>query len=311
MKSINPFIENNGLMPGKPLPVVKNAWLGITVLFVLFVGLLMVLSFIVALISNGADESKMTMIMRVSTVLQDILVFILPALVAALVVTRLPATLLRLDVKPKFVTLSLFCLVFVTSIPAMEWLIMLNQNLHLPESLSGLEETLRGMENNAESAISMLQGQGIGNLIFSVLVIGVLTGLSEELFFRGAFQNLMFSTKMKKHLAVWTAAIVFSFLHFQFFGFLPRMLLGAYFGYALWWTGSVWTSVALHALNNSIYAVSLWIKGNFADNEVVEQAIEAQVDGDTITIILSFVVTIFGIYILRRRTSREALAEKK
>jgi uncharacterized protein len=54
------------------------------------------------------------------------------------------------------------------------------------------------------------------------------------------------------HAAVWLTAIVFSVIHFQFYGFLPRVLLGALLGYLVIWTGSIWASILAHFANNAL-----------------------------------------------------------
>ena len=74
-----------------------------------------------------------------------------------------------------------------------------------------------------------------------------------------------------KHLAVWIVAFVFSTLHFQFYGFVPRMLLGAIFGYAYLWSGSLWVPVIAHAYNNSSVVVMTWLqKAGMASAEASE-----------------------------------------
>lgn len=287
----------------RPQPYVRNPALGFAILFGGFFIMLSLVSFISELILNRTEAT--TPILRISTILQDLLVFIAPALLTAIAVTRLPATFLHLDIKPKLRTSLLACLVLITSIPAMEWIISLNESITFPDSMSGIESALREMENNAAGAISLLQGGGsVIDLIMSILIIGCLTGLCEELFFRGALQGLLFSTKMKKHLAVWITAAIFSLLHLQFFGFFPRMLLGAYFGYLLWWSGSIWIPILVHALNNSIAVAESWINTSVSDGHEIESTADNIMTPDTATIILSVVVTVLGIILLRRHCAR-------
>ena len=61
------------------------------------------------------------------------------------------------------------------------------------------------------------------------------------------------------HIAVWGVAILFSAVHFQFYGFLPRMLIGAYLGYLLVWTGSLWVPVLAHFTNNAFAVIASFI----------------------------------------------------
>lgn len=281
---------------GRPIPYVKNPSFAIFTLFAALFLMIGLLSVVLALIAKGQELSA-TM-MRITTVLQDILVFIVPALLAAMLATRLPATLLRLDVKPKLKPTLMAIAVLIMSLPALNFIVYLNENIQLPE---GIESAFKSMEDSAGNAIgTVIGGDSIPDLIVSVLIIGLLTGLAEELFFRGAFQGLLFTTKIKRHLAVWIAAAVFSLLHFQFYGFVPRMLLGAYFGYLLWWTGSIWVPVILHALNNTIALIGSWLALRSGEVESVEAALNNDMTSNATTIALSAIVTVLGIIILRR-----------
>lgn len=290
---------------GLKLPLLRNPMLGLVVLFGTFFMMLVIVSLIGAIL--GQKLGNTPALLRILTVVQDVLVFILPALIAAIVVTRLPASFLTIDVKPRLKTTLLALCILVTAMPAMEVIIQLNENIHFPESLKPIEDMLRSMENQAADAVSNLIGANtIGGLIISVLIVGLLTGVAEELFFRGALQNLFFSTNIRKHLCVWLTAIIFSFMHFQFFGFVPRVLLGAYFGYLLWWTGSVWVPILAHALNNSMAVIAEAYFVSSTDAEQVEASLESYVAIDWATAALSLLVTIFGIIILRRRTKNES-----
>ena len=191
---------------------------------------------------------------RLAVLFQDIFMWIVPALVTAVIITRQPAGLLAIDRWPSLRQLVLGVLLLIVSSPFMSWVIRLNADLHLPESMAGIEAAMRTMEANAEQTIqTMLAAQSIGAVIVNVLIIGIFAGFSEELFFRGAMQRIIGSGSLSAHAAIWITAFIFSAMHLQFFGFVPRMLLGAAFGYLLLWSGSVWLPMFVHALNNSLY----------------------------------------------------------
>lgn len=197
--------------------------------------------------------------MRISAVLQDFLTFIIPAIVTALLVTRRPAELLCLTRKPKALSLLLVAVVLTVSVPAQEAVIYWNYHLTLPESMASFENTARTMENAAfETMKTLLANDSVAALIVNILIIGVLAGLSEEFLFRGCFQRLLTTGGVNRHVAVWIVAICFSAMHFQLFGFVPRTLLGAYFGYLLLWTGSLWVPVTAHILNNVMFVITAW-----------------------------------------------------
>lgn len=235
---------------------------------------------------------------RILAVLQDVLMFITPAILTAYLVTRQPATLLCIDKGiPAYSTIVAIC-VLVASIPAMNCVIWLNQQLPLPEALA---QQLRAMEHSADAMIAALQGpHTVPNLIMSILIVGVFAGLSEELLFRGALQRLLSTGGINKHAAIWIAAVVFSLLHMQFYGFVPRMLLGAFFGYLLLWTGSLWVPIIVHSSNNILYLIGQWI----ADGG--ESAIDSIGAGnDYWQVTISAVMVAFGLSLLRRNSLRQ------
>ncbi|MDE5840107.1 MAG: CPBP family intramembrane metalloprotease, partial [Muribaculaceae bacterium] len=144
-------------------------------------------------------------------------------------------------------------------LPALNQIVYWNQEMNLPGFLSGFEELCRQMERQAEELTKgLISTTDIFPTLINILIIGVLTGIGEEFFFRGAFQRMLIWCRVNPHVAIWTAAAVFSALHFQFFGFIPRMLLGALFGYLYYWSGSIWVNAFAHALNNSLVIISAW-----------------------------------------------------
>jgi len=90
------------------------------------------------------------------------------------------------------------------------------------------------------------------DLLVNLILVGLLPGFGEELFFRGVMQPLFYRLGKNHHLAIWSTAIIFSAMHMQFLGFIPRLLLGVALGYIRYWTGSLWASVFAHSLNNCL-----------------------------------------------------------
>ncbi len=240
-------------------------------------------------IGSGGKELAM---LRISAVVQDIFMFILPPVITALIITRQPVKLLALGKGPTLTMLLMAVAVMIVSSPFMSWIIELNQSIHLPESLATVEAAMRTMEDNAASAVeSMLGPSTPGNLIVNVLLIGIMAGFSEELFFRGGLQRLLSTTRMSPWAAVWISAIVFSALHMQFFGFVPRMLLGAFFGYLLVWSGSVWLPIALHAFNNSMFVILKQVTGSGEPSL-------GGAESSWYTILISAILTAAGLWLL-------------
>ena len=205
----------------------------------------------------GAESTRA---MRIAAILQDVFMLIVPALATAMLITRRPADFLSLSphFKPLIPVVAMATL--VVAAPAMNCIIAWNESVRLPESMRPIEDALRALEANATAAVDVLQGgQSVGSLIMSILIVGIAAGFSEEIFFRGTFQRLLTTGGINVHAAIWSVAIVFSIMHLQFYGFVPRTLLGAFFGYLLVWSGSIWIPVFVPAFNNILYVVTRWI----------------------------------------------------
>lgn len=201
-----------------------------------------------------------TRMLRVASILQSVIQIFLPAIATAVMVSRRPADLLALVVKPRFRFVVLAMLCMVAAIPMLNVIIDLNREVSFPGWARSAELFFRSLEDNANNSIYIMQGSGtVMDLVLNVLIIGVMAGVGEELLFRGAIQRLLATTNLGPHVAIWLTATLFSAIHLQFFGFVPRLLLGAFFGYLLYWSDSLWVPVAAHALNNIIYVVGHWI----------------------------------------------------
>lgn len=192
---------------------------------------------------------------------QNILAFILPALLTwKICFGKIDSKGIGITTMPSILMLVASVVIYLAGIPFLNQIIYWNQEMHLPEAFSSFEEWCRVMEQTAaQQTSSMLAGTSLTHLLINIGVIGILTGIGEEFFFRGAFQGMLIKCKVNPHTAIWTSAVIFSILHFQFFGFVPRVILGAWFGYLYWWSGSIWINSFAHALNNSLVILSAWM----------------------------------------------------
>ena len=188
--------------------------------------------------------------------LQDILAFIVPAVAFMMIVYHRPLHAMCLDRAPGLVSMLVVLAFFIISLPAMNWLVDMNQSMTLPSWMSGLETWMRATEDAAaEATEQLLDIHTVGELLACVFVVGFMAGLSEEILFRGAMLRTMQDSRLGTHAVVWIVAIVFSAIHMQFYGFIPRLLLGLWLGYLLVWTRSLWVPIIAHTLNNSTVVV--------------------------------------------------------
>ena len=136
-----------------------------------------------------------------------------------------------------------------------EW----NQGISFPDALAPLEQWMREAEDAAaELQERFLSGTSYLDLIINIVIMAITPAFCEELLFRGVLQNQLEKWFKNAHIAVWVAAIIFSAIHFQFYGFLPRMVLGAALGYLLVYGKSLWLPIVAHCVNNSLAVITAW-----------------------------------------------------
>lgn len=200
-------------------------------------------------------------LLNISIAIQNLCVFIIPTLITASLIATNPSKFLNLKTIPKLGVVLSATIIMVVATPVLNYIIAWNESIKLPTTLNWLEEWMRYNEDSAKAVTDqLLRNSNIFSLILTILTVGVLTGAGEELFFRGALQGLFSSRKgANVHISIWLTAFIFSAIHFQFYGFVPRLLLGAYFGYLVYWTGSLWTPIIIHALNNSSVVITEYL----------------------------------------------------
>lgn len=203
---------------------------------------------------------------------QAIGLFIVPPLVLGYLYSGNTWRYLYLD---KSFTSSTFLLVIVLMFamaPFINFLGVWNSNMSLPEWMSGIERWMRETEEDAARLTeAFLNVKTLPGLAFNIFMVAFLPAVGEELLFRGIIQKIFTRMTRSNHWGIWISAILFSAMHLQFYGFVPRVLLGALFGYLLVWSGSMWLPVLGHFLNNALAVVALFFVNNGMVNPKVEE----------------------------------------
>lgn len=149
----------------------------------------------------------------------------------------------------------------IAILPFNDLLIQWNQRLKLPNLLSNIEQWMRRKEQEGELLTNQLVDFGsLSQLFIAILVIGFVASIGEEIFFRGIIQRKLIEWMANSHIGIWSAAILFSAVHFQFYGFFPRLLLGVLFGYLYFWSGNIWVAVLAHFINNSLIVINTYMQ---------------------------------------------------
>ena len=165
----------------------------------------------------------------------------------------------------------LFCFIVVNSV-VIQW----NANVDLPSFMSGFENWAQEQEAKLADLTKFLTDfQSSGQFVLALIVIAIIPGIGEELLFRGLIQNLFHRTLKNPHVAIWLSAFIFAAFHTQFYGVVPRMLLGALFGYIYLYSGNLLLAMFAHFLNNafSLVMVYAYNSGNLDINPESSDAV--------------------------------------
>lgn len=163
--------------------------------------------------------------------------------------------------KPQRTNMYLIGIVcMLAAFPFVFWLGDLNQRIPLPDSLIRLEkETGHQME-------AFLKVNSPFDLLINLIVVALLPAICEEMFFRGALQRVLIHLTKNPWAGIIIGAILFSALHMQFLGFLPRMFLGIILGALYWYSGSLWTSIIAHFVTNGVQVVAVSVSPKFIND---------------------------------------------
>lgn len=201
--------------------------------------------------------------LRFIQMLSQFLMFVLPALLLLIVVKKSFVNYFLFDVFPDSkMFFQIVALVFLST-PLIGLLTTINQMLVLPDWLSGVEIWMKDKEHQAEILTNQLAAtKNLRYLGINLFVMALLPAIAEELVFRGVLLRIMIKSTKKVHLSIFLVAVLFSAIHFQFYGFLPRLLLGMILGYLLYWTSSMWAPVLFHFTNNAIAVVAFYLSSS-------------------------------------------------
>ena len=204
---------------------------------------------------------------RISQSLVTIGTFLVPALLFAYCYNRQWFDYNAANRSPKQSMINIVLILSVTLLPVVGALSAFNQ--HIMPQEGGVAEFMRDLEEAANHILELVTSQRSSwDLVANMLVFAVLAGVCEEFFFQGALQPLMINWTKNPHIGILLTALIFSALHFQFYGFIPRFLLGVYLGYLFYWSRSLWLPILAHVLHNALsLMVDFTLQGRGIDTD--------------------------------------------
>lgn len=224
---------------------------------------------------------------------QTIGLFLIPPIILGYLFSDNLFDYLRLNKRTSFISLLLALMIVYTSMPLIEWMLDMNSKLVLPHQLKSLETWMKSAEDEAAVITkAFLNVTTTRGLFLNAFMIALLPAIGEEFLFRGLFVRFFKDWTKSTHTAVWLSAIIFSLIHFQFYGFVPRMMLGVLLGYLFVWSGTIWVPVFAHFINNGTAVISSYLFSKSIIKTDMDKMISDQ-SGITLLLLSIVSVTVF------------------
>ena len=239
----------------------KNLFFTLLLIFSAFIGLIVLIG---ALALLSPEWSNSTIGLLTMQGVQTIVLFGVTTLIGVWLTEKHvnPFKQISLNVNLTLKQGIMAFLFAVAALPCISMLAEWNKGIELPSFLTSIEEMMRQMEESAkELTDQFLNTSSVGMVFVNLFVMAFLPALCEEMMFRGWLQRVL-CEKVNYHTAIWVSAFIFSAIHFQFYGFIPRMLIGAALGYLYQYTKSLWAPIIAHFTNNATAVITAFLTYN-------------------------------------------------
>ncbi len=186
--------------------------------------------------------------------------------------------------------------VMIVAIPLVNWLGELNKNVQFPDNIEGWMK--RSEEEAAKTVNALLSKHTIKDLVLNIIFIAGFAAVGEELLFRGMVQRLLIKMFRTHWPGIIITAFLFSAMHMQFYGFLPRFALGILLGAIYWYSGSLWTAILAHFVYDALIIVLVYFNPEMLNEQGAGKATNIALIGS-----ISFVMVVLLIEWMRKKTA--------
>lgn len=196
-------------------------------------------------------------------IINSFAIFLVPPVIYSFLSSNRPGHFLQVQRMPHIISLTGAALVMIFGLPLINWLAQMNSMMQFPSFMSGIEHWMKNSEQQSSDVITVFLSVGtVKGFIVNMVMMALLPAITEEIFFRGMLMRVLADWTKRVHLSIFISALLFSAIHMQFYGFIPRFLMGVFFGYLLIWSRSLWVPVFAHFINNSLAVVYAWLLNN-------------------------------------------------
>jgi CAAX protease family protein len=257
-------------------------------------------------ISNALDFVSISKMKYLQSVFA-IGIFVVPPFIISWLITKNWSSYFVFSKVKNWDLVFLGCIMMITALPVINFLGEFNASMKFPSFLYDFELKLKEAEHGAQLITdAFLNINSIGGLLINLLVMAVIPALGEEFLFRGVLQRIFVEWTKNVHWGIIITAIVFSGFHFQFYGFLPRMLLGVLLGYLMAYGKSIWLPVLAHFTNNAFAVIMSYVYRDSMKLENMESF--GSYEGTYIYVIVGLVLFSVMMYYFIRKSENRSLS---
>ena len=251
-----------------------------------------------ATVDWSQPNGQLLTMMRGMLLIQFLGLFVIPSLLFAYFSDPRPMEYIGLKQKgsPYYWLLGVASLLL--AIPLVQYTGELNKQIHFGE---GMQQWMQSMEDSAAEQIKFMLGNNtLSDLLLNIIFIAFFAGVGEELFFRGVLQRLFIKATQSPWMGILISAVVFSAFHFQFFGFIPRFLLGVVLGCIYWYSGSIWPAMAAHFLYDAVLITLAYFYPQMIEQDELPFLGEA---GLIVTALVSAAIVALLVWLMRKKST--------
>ena len=208
-------------------------------------------------IEKGMSDPANSNAIKVIQSVTFIIGFLLPAIFTAYLLNRKPMELLGFSRKINWKQIGIVCAIMISAMFVSAFLAYVNESLPVSASLKLKFENLENDYNKQVEAIIGLNS--FGEYILALIIMAFLPALCEETLFRGGLQNFLTRSTKMPWLSIIIVSILFSVLHFSFYGFLSRLFLGVVLGLLYQYSGKLWLNIIAHFFNNAMAVTMIYV----------------------------------------------------
>ncbi len=183
----------------------------------------------------------------------------LPALIFARILSKRPLQQLQFSRVISLKELLLVVLLMYAALFVSGSLAELNEKIPVSAGMAAKFKQWEKAYNDQVVVIGTMHNNA--DFIYTLFILALLPAVVEEMFFRGCLQQLMVGWTKHAFTGIFITGIIFSAIHFSYYGFLPRLFLGMLLGYIYYYGRNIWLNILAHFLNNGLVVVQMYQLG--------------------------------------------------